>query len=158
MILDTLEGLTRFFGRSWWPKARAVLEGLTPAVPDQEIPVQGRDLYVRVLTYDTVTRDQAVLEAHRAYVDVQVALQGREGIAVWPTPTLQECVPYDPARDVAYYTPPDVPAVSLTLGPGLAAVFFPEDAHMPQLIAGAPERVKKAVVKVRVTLLGQAAR
>ena len=33
--------------------------------------------------------------------------------------------------------------------PGLFAVFFPQDAHMPGLAVDQPEPVKKMVIKIR---------
>ncbi len=152
MIFERVGDLGRYFP-AWWAEAETALRSLNPATPDGETPVRGRDLYLRVLTYDTVQRQEAILEAHRAYADIQVVLAGAERIAVWPADALRERVPYDAALDVVYFVPPERDQVLVTLEPGFAAVFFPRDAHMPQLSSGVPGPVKKAVLKVSVTLL-----
>jgi YhcH/YjgK/YiaL family protein len=36
------------------------------------------------------------------------------------------------------------------LDAGMFAVFFPEDAHMPCILADGPEAVKKVVIKIAV--------
>ena len=38
--------------------------------------------------------------------------------------------------------------IQLPMKPGMFAVFFPEDIHRPGM--GAPGRIKKAVVKIKV--------
>lgn len=90
-------------------------------------------------------RDASPLEYHRRYLDVQVALEGREVIGV---AELEACdtaaQPFDPERDIGFV--PDRPTGWLTLDPGQFAVFFPEDAHAP--LAGEGP-LAKVVVKVR---------
>jgi YhcH/YjgK/YiaL family protein len=150
MIFAPLDGLSRYFPEEWWRKASAIIAALTPESPDGDIPVEGRDVFIRVLTYNTVTRDKAVLETHRSYVDIQLTLKGDERIAIWPAGELRVRTPYDPAKDAVYYEPSGSPAVELTLRPGFAGVFFPEDAHMPALIDEHPAEIRKVVVKVGV--------
>jgi YhcH/YjgK/YiaL family protein len=55
---------------------------------------------------------------------------------------------------VEFYNVPDTAPVNVTLRPGQFIVFFPEDAHMPCLNAGADSKpVQKIVIKLRADLL-----
>jgi len=95
----------------------------------------------------------AVLESHRAYVDVHVVLEGAETIAVWPVGPLRVRTPYHAQQDVTVYEQPDTPGTRLVLAPGLFAVFFPQDAHMTQLMDREQRAIKKLVMKVAVALV-----
>ena len=56
-----------------------------------------------------------------------------------------------PGRDVIFYQPFDGGAV-LRLTPGLAAIYFPPDAHLGCIAIGKPGLVRKVVVKVPIAL------
>ena len=77
-------------------------------------------------------------------------LTGRELCEVAPLAEMQPDTPYDPAKDIAFHHGSGDP---LTLRPGLFAVFFPEDAHMPSLaLPTGPTPVRKVVLKVQWTI------
>ena len=67
----------------------------------------------------------------------------QQGLA--PLDEMTEKVPYDPARDVAFFTG-DGP--SLPLKAGGFMIFFPHDAHMPRIEDGTAAPLRKVVVKV----------
>jgi YhcH/YjgK/YiaL family protein len=52
-----------------------------------------------------------------------------------------------PEGDIRFY---HGPTDTVTLCPGKFAVLFPCDAHAPNIAVGAPETVRKVVVKVKV--------
>jgi YhcH/YjgK/YiaL family protein len=108
--------------------------------------LDGDRVYVTVAEEQGRPVERARLEAHRRYIDVQTVMAGEERIGWRP---LARCAhvtaEYDPARDVAFYG--DQAETLLEMTPGLFAVFFPEDAHMPLIGAG---RILKAVAKIRV--------
>ena len=62
-------------------------------------------------------------------------------------------------NDIRFYRKIDVPAVRLTMLPGSFALFFPQDAHCPQLtpLKEALD-VKKAVIKIDTRLFVPALR
>jgi YhcH/YjgK/YiaL family protein len=70
---------------------------------------------------------------------------------------LQETQPYNPDTDAAFYesalrpSTSDLRPLTLDLRPLTSfALFFPQDAHMPQLCIDTPEEVKKVVIKVKI--------
>lgn len=129
-----------------WLKAndlRAIEDGQTIAVDSPRISA-------RVQAYETLAPHKVRFEAHRAYIDIQLVLSGREAIYWAPLARVPEVsVPYDHDKDVILFEEPDV-AVALTLEAGDYAVFFPTDAHKPGCVAAQPGHVRKIVMKVAV--------
>ncbi|MGE4552537.1 MAG: YhcH/YjgK/YiaL family protein [Desulfovibrionaceae bacterium] len=86
----------------------------------------------------------AMLEAHRAHIDIQLVLDGVDRIGWRP---LGQCAhplaPHDPTRDVRFWR--DEPICWVTVEPGAFAIFFPEDAHLPMI---GPDPRRKVVLKV----------
>ena len=153
MIVDNLDQAATYavvYGPAW-RLAFEFLQTLNPQTPDGEYPLRGEEVSARVMTYPTRPLDQAVLEAHRRYIDIQMVLSGAEIMRVFPVAGLVVRDPYDAARDVSFYQAPVECPVRLAMGPGRFAVFFPQDAHMPCLMAGAAvQTVKKVVIKLAV--------
>ena len=89
-------------------------------------------------------------EAHQQHLDVQYVHRGEEriGIAYLADLTAGQ---YDPARDIT--TAEGMAALFLPLRAGAFAILGPQDAHKPGVALHAPARVRKVVVKVRMSLM-----
>ncbi|MCC6415545.1 MAG: YhcH/YjgK/YiaL family protein, partial [Opitutaceae bacterium] len=89
-------------------------------------------------------------ESHRRYIDIQVVLEGEELMEVADIGRLTVKEPFVEERDVIMYG--DFGGASvLRFQPGDAAVYRPEDGHMPNLRVGAEGAlVRKVVMKVPV--------
>ena len=150
MILDTLTN-----SQCYAPLSQGIAEGLrflqsvTPDTPTGRYQLSGNN-YANIDRYSTRRENNNGMEAHRRYIDIQYLVAGQERIEVHPLDSLQCTQPYDSGRDVAFYSAPGTPAVSIVLGNGRFAIFFPDDAHMPQLVLDKPSEVLKVVVKVAV--------
>ena len=108
--------------------------------------VEGRDLFYFVQSYDSKP-DNDGPEAHKAYVDIQCVLEGREKMGVGSLPDMTE-FSGKPENDIWFYHGP-MDYVSLV--PGKFCLVFPCDAHAPGIsFTGAPEHVRKAVFKVKL--------
>ncbi len=91
-------------------------------------------------------RELARLEAHKNYIDIQVPLKNTESMGWAPVESLKHVItPYDADKDVAFYG--DDSACMLHVRPGQMAIFFPEDAHAPNIGIG---RHRKLCVKIPV--------
>lgn len=155
MIIDRLDRFETYFrsGASI-AKISRFLNAMNPRMADQEYEIDGQDIFARVMSYDTVASAEAKLETHRSYVDIQTTLVGVEVIDWIPRENLRSLTPYDQGNDAEFFEKPDQPFCRIRNLPGVFSLFFPEDAHMPKLIDGdRSEHVKKAVVKVRPSLL-----
>lgn len=150
MIITTLTepaGVPRRIGRVVGDFLRAA-----PAVlADGAYPLQGDAIVARVMTYATRPRAAAVLEAHRAFIDVQMMLDGVECLQWYPVATLTATTAYDAARDVEFFAQPARALLQARLARPLVAVFFPGDAHCTQLQLRAPCTVRKIVIKIHHT-------
>lgn len=100
--------------------------------------------------YEAKPRPEGFFESHRKYIDVQVIIAGTELMEVADIARLSVTLPFVPERDLIKYAD-CTQASRLFMQPGDAAIFYPEDGHMPSLrVDGAPALVRKTVVKVPV--------
>lgn len=99
--------------------------------------------------YHPKPRPEGFFESHRKYIDVQVIVSGAELMELADISRLDVAETYNPERDFIKYA--DLAgATVLRLGPGDAAIFFPDDGHMPSLRWHGAGLVRKTVVKVPV--------
>lgn len=88
----------------------------------------------------------ARLETHRKHLDLQFILGGTDRMGWKPRSACKVPVgDYDEDRDVEFFE--DEPEFWFELGTGMFVIFFPEDAHMPQICDGP---IHKVVVKLPV--------
>lgn len=106
------------------------------------------DVRLRVMTYDTKTREEAKYEAHRKTIDIQYTIDGAEGIEFTTTESLSPRETYNPEKDVQIFETPKMSEGRVENVPGRFSIFYPEDAHLPQLHVPKYGRVKKLVVKI----------
>lgn len=91
------------------------------------------------------SKEEARLEAHRIFIDIQIPINGSEMMGYTP---LDYCpipaAPYDAEKDIVFY---DGPAQNyIKVEPGMFIIFFPEDAHAPCINT---QSIKKAIFKVK---------
>jgi YhcH/YjgK/YiaL family protein len=153
MILDSLDGYERYV--RWWPALGPAFEFLRqrakPALAEGRYELDGTRMFALVAKYATRDYTSAQPEAHRRYVDVQYLIDGRE-TSYW-TPLGEVApvtAPYDAERDIVFFGRNERSRL-FELAAGHFAIFFPDDAHLPNCHPGPePARVHKAVVKVEL--------
>lgn len=159
MIVEQLANWRDLFSGPVWERSFQALEALDSGAPEGRVDLQGEDggeLNLRVMEYATRPVDSCVLEAHREFLDIHVVLRGAERIDWFPVSALKVKAAYDDGRDVVFFDRPVEAPASVTLRPGMFAVMFPGDAHMPQMIVdGEPAPLRKAVVKIRARLVAR---
>jgi YhcH/YjgK/YiaL family protein len=152
MILDKVENAARYASvRAGIPAAvKAALKLNAATFEKGRVDVDGDNLYLNCAEYDTHEKDGALSEAHRAYLDVMVMIDGCETVYVKRTDALCNVTkPYDASIEALLAdTDADVSAIRLEKGDFL--VLFPEDAHAPGCHADAPCHIKKAIGKVKI--------
>ena len=156
MIVDHIENWNRYAFGPAWELAFSFLEGLTAESESRRYDLDGDSIFAIVMSYPTKgeTDSNAVLEAHRKYVDIQMALVGSERIACYPVRSLEVKTPYNAERDVEFFNYERSANIQLGMFPGTFACLFPQDAHMPQLATGeVGVEVKKVVVKIALDRL-----
>lgn len=148
MIFDVLANADRYAGlHPLFERAFAFLRDtdfatMTPG----RYPLEGESLFAIVEEAEARTREEAQLECHRKYIDIQFVLQGLDEMGWKPLCDCREpAAEYSDKRDIAFFRDP--PAVWVAVPPGAFCVFFPEDAHAP-LVGVGP--IRKVVMKIAV--------
>ena len=107
-------------------------------------PIVGKQLFVIVENVPGRTREDAKLECHRKYIDIQLVLEGTDEMG-WKA--LADCVEpvsdYSAEKDIRFFR--DAPASWIATPPGAFCIFFPEDAHAPLVSTG---QIRKVIFKV----------
>ena len=152
MIIDRLKNapLYYFLGKHFEKGLRFLqehwetMDGLESGIHE----IDGREVYLLVRRYDTVTQKEAKTEAHRNYADIQMLKKGSERFGYAPLSSMGSMLEDYPERDVSYF---EAEPEFFTLKDDLFVIVLPEDAHCPDCaVNDAPSPVLKAVVKVCV--------
>jgi YhcH/YjgK/YiaL family protein len=148
MIIDSLMGLERYFSmhpgfeKAYHFLRRQPLEQL----PEGRHVIDGDKLYATVSEKPGKALEDAKLEVHDSYIDIQVLIKGQETMGWRDRRHCRDIhTDYDEARDMALYNDP--PEVFFTLEPEHIAIFFPYDAHAPMIGDG---MIRKVIVKVKI--------
>ncbi|EJX07370.1 hypothetical protein EVA_04526 [gut metagenome] len=107
--------------------------------------LNGKDLLVNVAQTKPKTQDQAKLETHRDFIDIQIPVSGTELMGYTPADACQPTdAPYNTEKDITFF---EGRAESyIEVKPGMFAIFFPQDGHAPGIT---PDGVKKVILKVK---------
>jgi YhcH/YjgK/YiaL family protein len=148
MIFSTLSQSDRYaalhplFPRAFEYIRNTDLHALMPGV----YQIVGDDLFAIVEHVPGRTRDDAKLECHRRYIDIQLVLDGTDEMG-WKT--LADC--HDPVdeysaeRDIRFFN--DAPSTWVATPPDHFCLFFPEDAHAPLV---SDSFIRKVIFKIAV--------
>ena len=111
-------------------------------------PIDGENVFAIVNEYTTKPASECDPESHRDYADIQIMVAGSERFGYAPLTDQTATIPYNPARDVAFYSIAEDELDYLTLRPGQFIIFFPSDIHQPEVFVEQPQLVRKVVLKV----------
>ena len=134
-----------------WDKAFAFLRDsdLLNLKPGKH-SIDGDNVYATITEGPEKEFDQTAWESHRKYIDLQYVIKGKEKIGVAPTATAIVTKPYNETTDAANYS---ADGRYFIAEPGTFFLFFPGDAHRPNIKVDGYEVVKKIVIKIRVVNL-----
>jgi biofilm protein TabA len=142
MILDVLENAHRYLAlNQGFAKAFEFL--LRPDL--KELPVGKYEIdddrvYAMVSKGHGRRKEDALLEAHEKYIDIQLVMTGTDDMGWKPKSACkQPSGEYDHKRDLQFFA--DEPEAWLSTESGSFAIFFPEDAHMPLISSGQLHKV-----------------
>lgn len=109
--------------------------------------IDGDNLYVNIVDSALKTPQDARLEVHDRYIDIQIPLSIPESFGVKPRSACAEPDgEYNPVKDILFFKDKDWETV--TLQPGEQITFAPETGHAPLIGEGTSH---KAIFKVLVT-------
>ena len=150
--LGAPDGYAFLTERPVWNAAFEWLRNASSETAVGEYPIEGFPSTVaRVMTYATKPIADCRFETHRKFVDLQYTFIGAEKIAWLPSSALEQDGLYDEGSDLQFYH--SAPSESVVhKRPGCFSVFFPTDAHRPQIADGKATSIYKVVIKIPVNL------
>ena len=109
--------------------------------------IDGDDLFVNIVEYETTTPENRFWEAHRDYLDLHFMLRGTEQIDVNFIDNMEqkEYVPKDDFLPLF-----GDPNSAVVLKPDDWVLLYPEDAHRTAVQVKEPAKLKKAIFKIRI--------
>ena len=148
MVLDVLENAQKYltinegFTKAFEFLSRPELEKLS----NGKYEIDGDRVYAMVSREQGRRKEDAQLEVHNKYIDIQMVLDGTDDMG-WKPKSLcrKPTAAYDPNEDIQFFA--DETDVWLPVRRGVFVIFFPEDAHLPLISSG---MLHKIVVKVAI--------
>ena len=132
------------------PKIQKAIEYLKNTnfnnLPDGKINIDN-EIWANLQTY--YTKEDALFEAHRKYIDIQFMLAGQEKISVCDYKNCTTEIAYDEDKDIEVLTANSWDDIEMKTGDFL--ILYPENAHKPSIsINNDVHHVRKLVIKVPV--------
>ncbi|MFA7174902.1 MAG: YhcH/YjgK/YiaL family protein [Kiritimatiellia bacterium] len=151
MIYDVCKNWSLYAGNNQavWQEVFTFIVSVDISTPLGKHTLKGDKLFAIVQEYDTIPLAGAMMEMHHRYLDIHVMVSGREKVYQSPVDMLQLIKDYRPDSDDVIYTFNPSGANEILIQPGQFILFFPQECHMPRVMAcDAPEKVKKVVIKI----------
>lgn len=110
-------------------------------------PIEGENLFVNIVEYETTTIEERFWEAHRDYLDLHLGLENAERIDLnfIDNMKLGEYIKKDD-----YQAMTGEKNSSIILSEGNFLICFPNDGHMTGLCYKNPSKIKKAIFKIKI--------
>lgn len=145
MVIDTLDNLEKYASLNpLFTKAFEYLKSTDlKAQEPGKVVLQGSDLVVNISLAKGKTKEQAQLETHKKFIDIQIPLSCTETMGYTPANALPEGE-YNEEKDITKFA--GLSESYIDVKPGMFAIFFPQDGHAPCI--SSEETIKKVVVKV----------
>lgn len=148
MIVDCLENADKYLCLNpYFATAFTMLRRSNIACfSEGRLEIDGDKVYAVIVNEPGRKAEDAFLETHDNYIDIQFVIQGTDTIG-WKArkDLVRPNGDHDAERDVTFYA--DEPTAWSAIGPGQFGIYFPEDGHMPMI---SDDRLHKVIIKVAV--------
>ena len=106
----------------------------------------GDDIFVNVMELDLKQKQDAKMEIHNEYIDIQILISGEKEAFGWSerASLRQPLGAFSTEKDIQFFD--DEPQTYYTVVPGQFTILMPEDGHAPMVGEG---HIRKIIVKVR---------
>lgn len=146
MILDSLKNLGSYEALSpnFAKAIEFILKSDLSALPLGRNEICGDLVYANVMEAHPKSKEEARLEIHRKYIDIQIPISGNELMGYTPLAELP-APDYVESDDAALYPAGIAARDYFNVKNDQFVIFFPQDGHAPAIT---PVALKKVVVKV----------
>ena len=149
MILDTMKNKELYYklGEGFKLGLEFIEKCKKEGVEVGKYELDGKNVYANVQEYNS--KEEAKFENHNNYIDIQYIISGSEMMECAEAKYCQTMTPYNPDKDVEFFTCSGMKA-RMEFEAGSFAIFFPKDIHKPGVMLNEQVPVKKVVVKVHL--------
>ena len=146
MILDSLKNIRNYesLNPNFSKAVDFILNTDLNALPLGRNEVYGDSVFANVMEIKPKSREEAPVEIHRKYIDIQIPLTADEVMGYTPIEELP-APDYVEQTDAALYEASMSAREYFNVKKGEFVVFFPQDGHAPAITT---HSMKKIVVKV----------
>lgn len=109
--------------------------------------IDGKDIFVNIVEYETTKAENRFWEAHKQYIDIHFMLEGKEYININFIDDMEK-KPYIEKDDFLELIGDK--KISVLMKERDFLICYPNDAHMTAVEVENPEKIKKAIFKVIV--------
>jgi biofilm protein TabA len=139
--------------QAYWDSAFAFLKNQDlRSLAKGKYPIDGDNVFASITEDSTKDLENTRWESHRKYADIQYVIAGEERIGVCSVSKATVTQAYDEKSDVAHYAGNGTHYLAR---PGTFFIFFPPQAHRPNITTGGNRVDKKIVIKVRASGYGK---
>lgn len=133
--------------KALWDKVFAFLndDKLSTMAPGK-YPIDGDNAYAMISAGPPKKLEDVKWESHKKYIDLHYVISGKIKIGVAPVSKATVTEPYNETRDAANY---NVDGKFLTATPKEFFLFFPQDAHRPDIKVDGADSLRKVVIKIK---------
>lgn len=110
-------------------------------------PIDGDLLFVNINEYETTGVENRVWEAHRQYLDLHLMLHGKEQIDFNFIGNMEQ---HDYVEKEDFLPMDGKPNGHIVLTDGDFMICYPNDAHRTAIQVQGPEKIKKAIFKIKI--------
>jgi YhcH/YjgK/YiaL family protein len=154
MILDKITRLGKYLPNNYRDAVLSFLDTISKETPNGEYPINGNNIFARVMSYETKAPELCKIEAHDTYIDIQSTITGVEGIGIFDRDILENISePYNAEKDVLFFSAGKAPLYTIAVHEGYFAMIFPHEAHRPQTAVDGALNIKKFVIKINKELI-----
>ncbi|PLB87441.1 YhcH/YjgK/YiaL family protein [Dysgonamonadaceae bacterium] len=148
MIIDNLSNSKQYL--SLHPRFEEVFSYIDSLnwnnLPIGVTELDGQQIKVIVSESDMKSQDEAKLEVHQKFIDIQIPVTKSETFGWRSLNTLKKSSGgYAAEKDIEFFD--DKPITYIPVQPGEFAIFFPGDGHAPLVGDG---KIKKIIFKVAI--------
>lgn len=147
MVIDSLKNCAKYvslnphFAKAFYFIATHDLATIEPG----KYEIDGDNVFATIVEGDLKKKEDAKLEVHNNYIDIQICIRGSETFGWTKRETCVKPVgDYNAEKDILFFT--DASTTFFSLIKDEFTIFFPEDAHAPMVGEG---KIRKCIIKVR---------
>lgn len=131
-----------------WDKAFAYLRdtNLNTLANGRHV-IDGENVFAIVSEAPSKDYEKTAFESHKNYIDLQFVINGEENMGKAPLNKVKLDKEYNERNDIMFYLGD---GEIYTVPQNTFMLFFPSDAHRPNISPGGNKVVKKIVLKIRV--------